>query len=41
MKEKVEAAKELGTLSKELARIMLDVPVTFDAKDFDTGPSRH
>ena len=35
MKEKVEAAKELGTLSKELARIMLDVPVTFDAKDFE------
>jgi DNA polymerase-1 len=35
MKEKVEAAKELGLLSKELARIMLDVPVTFDAKDFE------
>jgi DNA polymerase-1 len=35
MKEKVEAAKELGMLSKELARIMLDVPVTFDAKDFE------
>jgi DNA polymerase-1 len=27
MKEKVEASKELGLLSKELARIMLDVPV--------------
>ncbi|PTM11411.1 MAG: DNA polymerase I [Bacteroidetes bacterium] len=35
MKEKVEGAKELGMLSKELARIMLDVPVTFDAKDFE------
>ncbi|MDU8886672.1 DNA polymerase I [Yeosuana sp. MJ-SS3] len=35
MKEKVEASKELGMLSKELARIMLDVPVTFDAKDFE------
>jgi DNA polymerase-1 len=35
MKEKIEASKELGILSKELARIMLDVPVTFDAKDFE------
>ena len=35
MKEKVEANKELGLLSKKLARIMLDVPVTFDAKDFE------
>ena len=35
MKEKVEAAKDLGMLSKELARIMLDVPVKFDAKDFE------
>jgi DNA polymerase-1 len=34
MKEKVEAAKELGILSKQLATIMLDVPVTFDATDF-------
>lgn len=34
MKEKVEANKELGLLSKKLARIMLDVPVEFDAKDF-------
>ena len=34
MKEKVEAAKELGLLSKKLATIMLDVPVTFNAKDF-------
>jgi len=35
MKEKVEGAKELGLLSKKLATIMLDVPVEFDAKDFE------
>lgn len=35
MKEKVEAAKELGLLSKKLATIMLDVPVTFNAEDFE------
>mgnify|MGYP005990078063 CR=1 FL=1 len=35
MKEKVEGAKELGILSKKLATIMLDVPVTFNAKDFE------
>ncbi|WP_425076120.1 DNA polymerase I [Psychroserpens sp. S379A] len=35
MKEKVEANGELGLLSKKLATIMLDVPVTFDAKDFE------
>ena len=35
MKEKVEGAKELGMLSKQLATIMLDVPVTFEAKDFE------
>ena len=34
MKEKVEANGELGLLSKKLATIMLDVPVTFDADDF-------
>ncbi|PQJ79777.1 DNA polymerase I [Polaribacter porphyrae] len=34
MKEKVEANGELGLLSKKLATIMLDVPVTFDATDF-------
>jgi DNA polymerase-1 len=34
MKEKIEAAKELGILSKQLATIMLDVPVIFDATDF-------
>ncbi len=35
MKEKIEANAELGILSKKLATIMLDVPVTFDAKDFE------
>ncbi|MEX0291143.1 MAG: DNA polymerase I [Flavobacteriaceae bacterium] len=35
MKEKVEANAELGLLSKKLARIMLDVPVEFDEKDFE------
>ncbi len=35
MKEKVEGAKELGMLSKELAKIMLDVPVEFHEKDFE------
>ena len=35
MKENIEANKELGLLSKQLATIMLDVPVSFDAKDFE------
>ncbi len=34
MKEKIEANKELGLLSKKLARILLDVPVQFDADDY-------
>jgi len=34
MKEKIEASKEIGLLSKELARIMLDCPVDFDAEAF-------
>jgi DNA polymerase-1 len=34
LKEKIEANKELGLLSKKLARIILDVPVTFDAKNY-------
>ncbi len=38
MKEKIEANKDLGLLSKKLATIMLDVPVTFDAKDFTLDP---
>jgi DNA polymerase-1 len=35
MKEKIEANGELGLLSKQLATIMLDVPVTFNAEDFE------
>lgn len=35
MKEKIEANKELGLLSKKLARIMLDVPVDFNEKEYE------
>ncbi|WP_035693789.1 DNA polymerase I [Flavobacterium soli] len=35
MKEKIEANKELGLLSKKLATILLDCPVTFDANDYE------
>ena len=35
MKEKVEASKDLGILSKELATIMLDVPVEFHEENFE------
>lgn len=35
MKENVEANKELGLLSKKLARILLDVPVQFDAARYE------
>lgn len=38
MKENIEANKELGVLSKSLATIMLDVPVTFCEKDFEMTP---
>ena len=34
LKEKIEANKELGLLSKELATILLDVPVTFEAEAY-------
>jgi DNA polymerase-1 len=34
MKEKIEANKELGILSKQLATILLDCPVKFHEKDF-------
>ena len=34
LKEKIEANKDLGILSKQLATILLDVPVKFDAKDY-------
>jgi len=35
MREKIENAKELGMLSKELATIILDVPVDFNEQDFE------
>lgn len=35
MKDKIEANKELGILSKKLATILLDCPVTFDANDYE------
>ena len=35
LKDKIEKNKELGILSKKLARILLDCPVTFDATDFE------
>ena len=35
MKEKIEANKELGILSKELATIILDCPVEFHEEDFE------
>jgi DNA polymerase-1 len=35
MKEKIEANKDLGLLSKKLAKIMLDVPVEFHEEDFE------
>ncbi|MDP3312778.1 DNA polymerase I [Lutibacter sp.] len=35
MKEKIEENKELGILSKKLATILLDCPVTFNEKDFE------
>lgn len=35
MKEKIEANSELGLLSKTLATILLDVPVEFNADDFE------
>ena len=35
LKEKIEANKELGVLSKTLATIILDVPVTFEATNYE------
>src|SRR5690606_15610691 len=35
MKEKIKDNAQLGLLSKELARIMLDVPVKFHEEDFE------
>ena len=41
MKEKVEANAELGILSKKLATILLDVPVDFNAKNFELDEPDH
>ncbi len=38
LKEKIEANKELGILSKELATIILDCPVEFHEEDFELIP---
>lgn len=38
MKEKVEANAEIGLLSKQLATIMLNVPVEFNEEDFEVCP---
>lgn len=35
IKDKIEANAELGLLSKKLATILLDCPVTFNAEDFE------
>ncbi|HWR93620.1 MAG TPA: DNA polymerase I, partial [Flavobacterium sp.] len=35
MKDKIEANKDKGILSKQLARIMLDCPVTFNETDYE------
>ena len=35
MKEKIEANKDKGILSKKLATILLDCPVTFNASDYE------
>ncbi len=35
IKEKIEANKEKGLLSKQLATILLNCPVTFDEKDYE------
>lgn len=35
IKDKIEANKEQGILSKKLATILLDCPVTFDADDYE------
>ncbi len=35
LKDKIENNKELGLLSKKLARILLDCPVTFNADDYE------
>ena len=39
--EKIQAHKEQGKLSKELATILLDVPVTFEAEDYALSEPDH
>ena len=41
LKEKIEASRALGMLSKELAKILLDVPVTFKADDYALDDPDH
>ncbi len=41
LKEKIEASRALGMLSKELAKILLDVPVTFKADDYTLDDPDH
>ena len=41
LKEKIEASRELGMLSKELAKILLDVPVSFNADDYTLDAPDH
>ena len=41
LKDKIEANKELGILSKELATIILDVPVTFEAETYELSTPDH
>ena len=41
LKEKIEASRALGMLSKELAKILLDVPVTFKADDYALDDHDH
>lgn len=38
LKEKIEANKNLGILSKKLATIITDVPVQFNANDYELSP---
>ena len=38
LKEKIELNKELGILSKKLATIITDVPISYDIKNFTLSP---
>lgn len=38
LKEKVENGKDDARISKELATIILDVPITYDLKSYEIGP---